>query len=134
MSQWYSKAREALLGGDIDVDTASIKIYLLDGYTFDDTDEFLSDIIAGVRVDQTAALASVTKTGGTLDAADPAAIASVAAGNTIDGAVAYIDTGVESTSRLLVFIDEDDAAAPLSLATNGGNITVSFDAAGIADA
>ena len=54
-------------------------------------------------------------------------------GSTITQIVAYIDTGVEATSRLINRIDTDASAAPISVVPNGGNITWDINALGLFD-
>jgi hypothetical protein len=60
-------------------------------------------------------------------------ITAVAAGHTITGILVYKDTGSDATSPLVAHIDQDQSAVALSLATNGSDITVSWDASGIYD-
>lgn len=132
--KWYPKARQAALQGNLDIDTADIRVQLVgSGYVQDDAHEFLSDVLAGDRIAATGALTSVTGTDGTLDAADQT-INSVATGDTVDAAIVYVHTGTDATARLLLYIDKaDDGTTDLALPTNGGNITVQFNAAGIGD-
>lgn len=67
----FNTAREGLLSGAIDIDTAVIKCALVRGYTFDTTDTFVSDVVATGTINGTsAALASKTITDGAFDAAD----------------------------------------------------------------
>jgi len=86
------------------------------------TDEFLSSITAyRLGTDQTIASAAVT--GGKLDAADPTWTA-VAAGDTAEAVVLYMDTGNAATSPLLAYIDQ---ITGFPLATTGGDITPQWD-------
>lgn len=60
------------MSGEIDLDTAVLKAALVRGYTFSAAHKFVSDITSnsGVLNGTSAALTSVTVTGGVLDAAD----------------------------------------------------------------
>lgn len=86
------------------------------------TDEFYTAISAYV-LGTPQALTGVTFTGGKLDAADPT-FAAVAAGDTSEAVVLYMDTGVAGTSWLIAYID---TITGFPLATNGGDITPQWD-------
>jgi hypothetical protein len=53
----------------------------------------------------------------------------VPSGSTVTALIIYIDTGTPGTSRLVAFIDTGVTGFPLS--TNGGDVTVSWNASGI---
>lgn len=127
----YSKAKEQMLDGTLDIDGSTIKVVLVDnsGYTFSAAHTGLADISAGDRVATSGALASKTVTGGTFDAADET-ITGVT-GNTISRFVIYKDTGVEATSTLIAYFDTDSTPAAISLVPNGSDVLITFDAAGI---
>jgi hypothetical protein len=69
-------------------------------------------------------LTSPTVTAGVFDAAD-VTFTAVTAGSTCEGVVIYKDTGVAGTSPLIAYID---TITGFPLATNGGDITVQWDA------
>lgn len=92
------------------------------------TFDFFNDITAGARI-STATLASKTATAGVLDAADTT-MASVT-GDQFEALVIWKDTGVESTSRLLIYIDTVTTGS-LSLTPNGGDVQIVWNANGIA--
>lgn len=120
----YAKGKEKILSGAIDLTTATIKAALLSSaYTANlSTDEFWSGISANVlNTPQT--LASKSVTGGVFDAAD-VTFTAVTSGSTVKAVVLYKDTGTASTSPLLVYID---TITGFPLATNGGDITVTWD-------
>jgi hypothetical protein len=119
---------------NVDVNTETLKLLFLNGYTYDSTDKYVSDVLAGAtEVGRTGALDSVTVTNGTLDAANETT-SGIASGQTITDVVLYCDTGASDAAKVVIaHIDEDGSAAPLSLATDGSPITASFDAAGILD-
>lgn len=120
----YDTGRNAFLTGDIDWVSDTIKIVLVDAadYTVNlATDDFLDDIAAGARV-ATATLASKTATAGVADAADVTFTA--VTGDVSEALVIYKDTGVESTSQLIAYID---TATGLAVTPGGGDITVQWD-------
>ena len=105
----------------------TVKIALVDTgtYTYSAAHEFLTSLTGRVGTDQT--LGSKTFTNGTFDAADPTWTS--VTGATIEALAIYIDTGTAGTSRLVAFLDTGYTGLPVT--PNGGNITVTFDAAGI---
>jgi hypothetical protein len=71
----YPIGKKAILDGDIDFLTDTIKIQLCDSaYTYSASHNFFDDIGAGGRVGTSAALASKTTTGGAFDAAGGQAV------------------------------------------------------------
>ena len=121
----FDKGREGFLDGSIDWDTDNIKLIIVD-HTDDTpvvaTDEDLADIIAAARVATSGNFASKTVTAGVADAAD--VTLSTVTGDAADSIVIYQDSGVESTSRLIAYID---AATGLPVTPNGGDITITWD-------
>lgn len=106
--------------------TDTIKVALVTTtYTFAQAHEFYSSVSANA-VGTPATLGTKTlntPTDGTFDAADGAPMfTAVAGGSTIGSLVVYKDTGVAATSPVIAFIDVTD------LATNGGDINVTWDA------
>lgn len=126
----YTKGKEALLDGSINLEADTIKCVLVDAadYTVNlSTHDNLDDIPSGARVGTPQTLGSKTFTGGVFDAAD-ATFPSVT-GDPCEAIVIYKDTGTESTSRLLAYIDT--AASGLPVTPNGGNIQIQWNAGGI---
>ena len=68
-------------------------------------------------------LTSKSITGGVFDAAD-VVFTLVAPGANVKFVVLYVDTGVAGTSSLLYLVD---TATGLTMATNGGDITIQWD-------
>jgi Cu2+-containing amine oxidase len=120
----YGKGKEKILSGAIDLTTATIKAALLSSaYTPNlSTDEFWSTILANLLNSQQT-LASKTVTLGVFDAAD-ITFTAVTAGSTVKAVVLYKDTGVNSTSPLIAYID---TITGFPLATNGGDISIVWD-------
>lgn len=121
---------------NVDINTESIKLLFLNGYTYDSTDKYVADVLAGpgaTEIGRSGALSSPTVTNGTFDAAD-VTTSGIAGGSTITDVVVYSDAGASDAAKVIIcHIDQDQAAAALSLATDGSPITASFDAAGIFD-
>ncbi len=127
----YDQAANAAWAGDIAFDTDNVKCYLIDLalYTANAaTDQFVSDIPAGAIKATSANLTGKTIVNRTIDA-NSLAFSSVAAGDPCEAVVIAIDTGVTTTSRLLVYID---TATGLPATPNGTDINIEFNAAGIA--
>lgn len=120
----YGKGKEKLLSGSIVFLTDTIKAALVStAYTPNlSTDEFYSTISANV-LGTPVALSSKSITLGVVDAAD-LLFSAVASGSTAKGVVLYKDTGLASSSPLLVFID---VITGFPLATNGGDISITWD-------
>lgn len=125
----YPKYKEALLNGsaNTNMSTGTVKVALVDTgtYTYSSAHEFVSSLTGTVGTAQT--LGTKTFTDGTFDAAD-STFTSVT-GNSVEALVIYIDTGVAGTSRLIAYIDTGVTGLPVT--PNGGNINVTWDAAGI---
>ena len=128
-SGMYALGREGFLGGDIDWDANNIKVTLIDSADYVvnlSTHDFYNDVTVAGRVATSGNLASKTKTNGTADAAD--VTFSAVTGDVSEALVVWADTTVESTSRLIVYID---TGTGFPVTPNGGDITVQWDAGGI---
>ena len=124
----YDKACTGLWNADIDWATGNIKAALVDtlSYTADKAnDEFLSSV--GGIIATSANLGTKTITGRVIDAADT--IFTAVTGNESEAVVIYQDTGVAGTSRLIIYVD---SATGLPVTPNGLDITVRWNASGIA--
>ena len=118
---------------NVDMNTDTIKLLFMDGYTYDSTDAYVSDLGTGTEIARSGALTSPTVTNGTFDAAN-ITVAAVASGHTITDVIVFCDKGGADTANpVIAHIDLDQAAAALSLATNGSDVDVSFHASGIFD-
>ena len=125
----YPKYKEALLNGSANTNMSSgtVKVALVDTgtYTYSATHEFLSSLSGRVGTDAT--LGTKAFTNGTFDAANSTYTA--VSGATVEALVVYIDTGVAGTSRLIAYIDTGVTGLPVT--PNGGDINITWDAAGI---
>lgn len=124
----YPKWKEAIVQATANSSLGgTVKIALVDTgtYTYSAAHEFLTSLTGRVGTDQT--LGTKTFVNGTFDAAD--ATFTAVTGVTVEALVVYIDTGTAGTSRLVAFLDTGYTGLPVT--PNGGNITVTFDAAGI---
>lgn len=125
----YTKGKEGLLDGSINLETDTIKAVLVDSadYTANlSTHDNLDDVASGGRVGTPQTLGSKTFTNGVFDAAD-ITFPSVT-GDVCELLLIYKDTGVESTSRLIALFD---TVTGLPVTPNGGNIVVTWNASGI---
>ena len=116
--------------GAIDMNTDDIRVLLMDGYTYDASDVFVSDLATGTIVARSTALQNPTVTNGTFDA-DNITISAVAGGSTITDVIVYKYNASDNAARVIGHIDEDGSAVALSLATNGSDILISFNGSGI---
>jgi len=132
----FNPGREGFLLGEIDYDTAVIKVALVRAYTFSAAHKFVSDVTgaSGVLHATSAALASKTGTSGTADAADftftaPAANAS---GHSLlyfqSSAVGGGADVAASAQRLIAWVD---TGTGLPVVPNGADISVVFNASGL---
>lgn len=124
----YPKWKEAIMQASANSSLGgTVRVALVDTgtYTYSSAHEFLTSLTGRVGTDQT--LGTKTFLNGTFDAAD-VTFPSVT-GNTVEALAIYIDTGTAGTSRLVAFLDTGITGLPVT--PNGGNITVTWDAAGI---
>lgn len=120
----YAKGKEKILSASINLPSDTIKASLLSSsYTANlSTDEFWSGISANL-LNTSQTLGSKSVTAGVFDAAD-VTFTAVTSGSTVKAVVIWKDTGTASTSPLLVYID---TITGFPLATNGGDITITWD-------
>lgn len=121
-NQLYPKAKEDFLGASLNLSSNTIKILLIDTgvYTFSSGHTSRANV-PNTAVVSTATLANKTITSGVFDA-DDATFTTVTGAN-CEALIIMHDTGVQSTSRLIAYID---TATGLPILPNGGDITVRF--------
>lgn len=121
----YPKAREAFLTGLIDWAGDDVKLVAVDaGYTYDVADEFLSDVGGATRVATSDVFTGKTTTDGIADADD--VVLAAVTGDDIAGLVIYQDTGVEGTSRLILFLDTKTNASAIAITPTGDDVTITW--------
>lgn len=127
----FDSGREGFLSGEIDWDTAVIKVALVRGYTFNAAHKFVSEVTAtGTLAATSAALSSKTVTAGVADAADItfSAVASNGSNHSLlifqSSAVTGGADVASSAQRVIAWID---TATNLPAVPNGGDIGVSWD-------
>jgi len=119
----YTKAKQHLIDGTINLDTNDIRAILVDGADYTPvlaTHETLANIPAAARVAVSGALQSKTVTDGVFDAAD--IVLSAVSGDQFEYIALYQHTGAESALLLLLI----DTATGLPCTPNGSDITISW--------
>ncbi len=125
MSSMYPSGLAALLGS-LDLTSATIKMQLLEGYTYDAAHDNLNDISSGLRIGSPVTLSGKTVAAGQFKATIPT-FTSVTTGHTCDSVVIYESTGTESTSRLVSLIDtRATGTTPLAIVTDGDDVTLDW--------
>ena len=125
----YPKALESFLKGDLDLDGNIKALLVSSSYTQNDAHDNLDDVASG-RLGLSGNLASKTMTNGTFDSADPTI--SVTANGTGVAVILFLDSGVESTSKLIAYIDKaaDGSTALSRPVLNGDTVTVQVHSSG----
>lgn len=128
----FDPGREGFLAGEIDYDTAVIKVSLVRSYTFSAAHKFVSEVTGagGTLVATSAALAGKTVTTGIADAND-VTFTAVGAGAAITSVIIFQASAVgggadvaAASQRLIAFLD---SATGLPVTPNGGDITITWD-------
>lgn len=128
----FDTAREGFLLGEIDWDTATIKVALVRNYTFNAAHKFVSDVTSnsGILHATSAALGGKTGAAGTADASDITftAVSANASGHALlvfqSSAVGGGADVATSAQRLIAYLD---TGTLLPIAPNGGDIIVAWD-------
>lgn len=141
-SAWYDSGKYEVISGNTNLTASGIKCVLLTtSYSFDPTHHYISDVVANEisvtnytgafggsgRKLLSAKTANEDGTSNNLAYFDAADITwtALGVGTTIGGAVIVRELTTDSNSPLIAFMDLTDTA------TNGGDITISWNAAGI---
>lgn len=127
----FPKAKEGFLDGSIDLDTASIKVSLVRGYSYDSAHEFVSDVTGSGTLHATsAALTSIDVTNGVFDAADCTFTTPATDANQHSllifqsSAVAGGSDVASSSQRVIAFLD---TGTGIPIVPAGGDISVVWD-------
>ena len=118
----YSKAKESFLNGSINMVANTITIALVDTgvYTYSSSHQFRNEVSNSAVISSTT-LTNKTITNGVFDA-DDATFSSVTGAN-CEALLIFQDTGIQTSSRLVAYID---SATGLPILPNGGDIYVAF--------
>lgn len=128
----FDKGREGILDGTINMNTGVIKAALVRGYTKDETDSTMADVVAGGGTIHVAsnALDSKTFTNGVFDAADEA-LGTVASNANNHVVILYQASAVgggadvaQASQRVVAHID---TGTNYPIVPNGGSITLAWD-------
>lgn len=127
--------REGFLLGEIDWDTAVIKVAAIRGYTFSAAHKFVSDVTgSGATIHGTpVTLASKTGTSGVADAADITfpSLASNASGHSLMiYQASAVGGGADVAASAQRFIGYIDTGTNIPFTPNGGDINVAWDNGG----
>ena len=121
----YDKARERFLRGQINWDTDTVKVCLVDKNVYTPnftTHEYLSDVSGSAVIAPGVTLTAKSSTSGAADAND--VTFSAVSGAESEALILYKDTGDPATSPLIALID---SATGLPITPNGGDIIVVWD-------
>jgi len=127
----YGLARQAWANGQINWGSDAIHIDLVDTNDFTNsitTFQYRSSIPVGARVATFGPLTGKTSALGVLDAND--VTFPTVTGDQSEGLIIWKNTGSDATSPLLIFLDVATSGLPVT--PNGGDISVIFNASGIA--
>jgi hypothetical protein len=129
-SSLYDSGRQAFLTANHTWGTTAARCHLHDNGTVDasqiSTYDNLDDIVSGQLTNgESSNLTYTTATPGNIGIADAddVSLTSVS-GNTAEAIVIFKETGVDSTSTLLVYIDTVTPAFPFT--PNGGDVTITW--------
>ena len=120
----YPTGLKALLDKDIDllVDTISMQMYS-GAAVYNAAHDFLNDV-AGTKQGAFVTLSAKDTTGGIFTATVPAFTPPA---STIVAVVLYVNTGVDSTSRLIGWIDQKADGTLLSIVTDGSTFSLNWN-------
>lgn len=130
----FDPGREGFLLGEIDFDTAVIKVSPVRGYTFSAAHKFVSDVTGAggtIHGGATATLASKTGTSGVADAADITFTALTATGAAACSLLVYqasaVGGGADVAATAQRVIGWIDTGTNIPFTPNGGDVTVAWD-------
>jgi hypothetical protein len=127
----FDAGREGFDLGEIDWDTATIKVSLVRGYAFNAAHKFVSDITtAGGVLAATQTLAGKTGAAGVSDASDvtfPAVAANAANHSILIYQASAVGGGADVAATAQRVIAWIDTGTNLPIVPNGGDVTVAWD-------
>lgn len=129
MNVVFPKYKEAVIQGAANSSLAgTLKAVLIDlaDYTYSAAHEFYSSASVGA-VGTPTTVGSKTFVGGLLDGADVSFTG--VTGDPCEALILFLDTGTPTTSRLVAYFDTGVTGLPVT--PNGGNISITWNAAGI---
>lgn len=127
----YPKTRKVMLDGGLAMLTADIKVMAVDAdYVYADAHDFLDDVVGGARIATSANMTTKTTTLGVFRC-DPFTFPTVGAGDIITAFIVFHDSGVEATSELIAYLDTRGDSTPVNIATDGGDVDFTPNAAGL---
>lgn len=122
MNRLYPLGRSAFLRGEIDWESDTFTLALLDGsYTYDDAHEFADDL-TGVVATHTLTGTTVLPDG--IADADDSSVTGVALGESVERLAIYKNTGTPGTSRLIYFADENDDTTAINYEGDGSAVVL----------
>lgn len=123
-SALFPSYKALILGAGLNLTSSLIKVALIKNtYTYNSAHDFYDDVSANVAgTPQT--LSGKTVTSGVFNNSAGHTFTAVTAGATVNALILYYDSTVAGTSSLIAYIDN---AGTMSIATNGGDITVAWD-------
>jgi hypothetical protein len=128
-NQMFDPGREGFLTGQIDWDTAVIKVGLIRNYTFNPAHKFVSELTGTITTSGIGTLANKTFVNG-VAGADPTTITAVPTAAGSHYLVIYQASAVgggadvaTSAQRLICYIDDADG---LPITPNGNDVTITW--------
>jgi len=122
-NEMYPLSRQAFAAAGLDWAGQNWRVALLDNtYVYSAAHDFYNDV-AAAEIAVSANLTGKTNVLGVCDA-DDITFPAVLIGDTISSIVVYQWTGSAATSRVVIFYDTTAAAVMISVATDGGAVTV----------
>jgi hypothetical protein len=127
----YPKYKEVILGAatNTNLSSGTVKVALVTStYTYSAAYQYLSSLTGTVGTAQIIP-ATKTITDGVFKTTGTNTFTAVASGSTVVALVLYVDTSVAGTSPLVAYLDTGVTGLPVT--TNGGDITITWNASGI---
>jgi len=126
----YPLFKENILSGNINLEGNPVYVTLVSSsYTYGAGHEFYNTSVTAHQVGATGTLASKTYALGTLDGAD-LTFSSVSAGSTITSVIVF-QSGTVGTADYLVAHFDTGSEGGVDIDTNGGDVTINWNASGL---